>query len=128
MLTGEEKDRFAFRTPPLRNVAETGPYMHNGAFASLEEVMNHYNNVEEALRNYDPSQLESSLQNTVINDDVTINALLDNLDVAVREPLDLSPKEIQELIAFLKALTDPNIVNLAKEIPAKVPSGLPLKD
>ncbi|MCB0238120.1 MAG: hypothetical protein KDH08_05655, partial [Anaerolineae bacterium] len=32
--TGNPDDRFAFRTPPLRNVALTGPWMHNGAFAT----------------------------------------------------------------------------------------------
>ena len=127
LLTGEERDKFAFRTPPLRNVAETSPYMHNGAYTSLEGVINHYNNAEEALKNYDSSQLEPSLQNTVKNDEDTINAILDNLDLALREPLNLNQQEIQDLIAFLKALTDPSIANLAKEIPSEVPSGLPLK-
>ncbi len=66
------------------------------------------------------------MQNTVKNDD-TINAILDNLDLALREPLNLSQQEIQDLIAFLKALTDPSIANLAKETPSEVPSGLPQK-
>lgn len=128
LLTNEEKDKFAFRTPPLRNIAVTSPYMHNGAYTNLEEVLNHYNNVAEALKNYDASKLEPALQNTVKNDEITINAVLSNLDIAVREPLNLSTQEIKDLIAFLKTLTDPDIINLAKEIPLTVPSGLPVKD
>ena len=38
-VTKEEKDRGAFKTPTLRNVAFTAPYMHDGSQASLEEVM-----------------------------------------------------------------------------------------
>jgi len=42
-LTKEEGDRGAFRTAPLREVARTGPYMHNGVFRTLEEVVAFYN-------------------------------------------------------------------------------------
>ena len=37
--TGKTDDRYRFRTPSLRNVADTGPYMHNGLFASLDRVV-----------------------------------------------------------------------------------------
>jgi len=40
--TGDERDRGAFRTPTLRNVALTGPYMHDGVFSTLEEVVGFY--------------------------------------------------------------------------------------
>lgn len=40
--TGDERDRGAFRTPTLRNVALTAPYMHDGVFATLEEVVAFY--------------------------------------------------------------------------------------
>lgn len=41
-VTGEDKDRGAFKTPTLRNVAFTGPYMHDGSQATLEEVVDWY--------------------------------------------------------------------------------------
>lgn len=41
-VTKNESDRGRFRVPTLRNVAVTGPYMHDGSFATLEEVVDHY--------------------------------------------------------------------------------------
>jgi cytochrome c peroxidase len=41
-VTGREQDRGAFKTPTLRNIAITAPYMHNGSIASLEAVIDHY--------------------------------------------------------------------------------------
>jgi cytochrome c peroxidase len=42
-VTGNEKDHAAFRTPQLREVGRTAPYMHNGQFRTLAEVVRHYN-------------------------------------------------------------------------------------
>ena len=41
-ITGEREDRFRFRTPTLRNIAETGPYMHDGSLQTLEDVVTFY--------------------------------------------------------------------------------------
>jgi cytochrome c peroxidase len=41
-VTGAEKDRGAFKTPTIRNVVYSAPYMHDGSFATLEEVVEHY--------------------------------------------------------------------------------------
>ncbi len=41
-LTGAERDRWKYRTPSLRNVALTGPYMHDGSMGTLEEVVDFY--------------------------------------------------------------------------------------
>jgi cytochrome c peroxidase len=67
-----------FKPPSLRNVAARGPYMHAGQFATLEEVLNHYNTAPV------PSVGHSEL-----------------------EPLNLSAKEITQIIAFLKTLDSP---------------------
>jgi len=73
----------AFKTPTVRNSAETYPYMHNGAFRNLEKLMDFYNRGGGAgLGISVPSQ--------------TLPA----------EPLHLSPGEIKDIIAFLHALTD----------------------
>jgi cytochrome c peroxidase len=42
-VTGKEKDRGAFKTPTLREIARTAPYMHDGSIATLEEVIEYYN-------------------------------------------------------------------------------------
>ncbi len=41
-ITGKKEDRFRFRTPSLRNIAETGPYMHDGSLKTLNEVVTFY--------------------------------------------------------------------------------------
>src|SRR5437762_7474561 len=49
---GQEFYKFSFRVPPLRNVELTAPYMHNGAYRTLENVVKHYTNADSALRSY----------------------------------------------------------------------------
>ena len=118
--------RFAFRAAPLRNVELTAPYMHNGAYASLEAVIEHYNDVPKALRNYDPSQLAPAVRALYHGEQATIDAVLATLDFRLRTPLNLTEVEKGELLAFLKALTDPAARDLSAVAPARVPSGLPL--
>jgi cytochrome c peroxidase len=78
-----EQHRFAFRVPTLRNVARTAPYMHNGAFATLEQVVDFYDRGGGAgLRKPLPA--------------LTLSA----------QPLHLTRGERSELVAFLRALTD----------------------
>ena len=125
-LQNNEFYKFAFRVSPLRNVELTAPYMHNGAYRTLEAVIDHYNNVPLALRTYDVTQLAPALRAMHHGDDATINAVLQNLDFRLRTPLNLTETEKGELIAFLKALTDPAARNLSGVVPARVPSGLPL--
>ncbi|OLC03423.1 MAG: hypothetical protein AUH78_12805 [Gemmatimonadetes bacterium 13_1_40CM_4_69_8] len=119
--------RFAFRVTPLRNVELTAPYMHNGAFPTLEAVVRHYNDVTGELQAYDVSQLAPALRDTYHGDDATINAVLETLDFRLRAPLGLTDAERRDLVAFLKALTDPSARDLTSLIPATVPSGLPVE-
>lgn len=51
-FTGNPRHNFMFKTPSLRNVAFTFPYMHNGAFMTLEQVVEHYDKVLESNRTY----------------------------------------------------------------------------
>jgi cytochrome c peroxidase len=67
----------SFKTPTLRNIARTAPYMHNGAYRTLAEVVEHYNRGGDAKTNLDPN--------------IT--------------PLDLTPAEEHDLLEFLQALT-----------------------
>lgn len=118
--------RFAFRAPPLRNVELTAPYMHNGAYLTLEAVVRHYDDPEEALRTYDASDVEPALRDRVHDDPATIDDILATLDPRLRQPLDLSDQEIDDLVGFLEALTDPGARDLTALTPDRVPSGLPV--
>ena len=81
--TKQDSDRGKFRTPPLREVGQTGPYMHNGVFETLTEVVEFYN--------------DGGGQNP-------------NLDPLVR-PLGLTADEIADVVAFLHSVTgDPIII------------------
>lgn len=81
-ITKKEGDKGKFKTPGLRNIAVTAPYMHNGMFTTLEEVVDYYNN---------PTQFVKGGINT---------------DELLQQPLGLTIKEKKDLVAFLKTLTD----------------------
>ncbi|CAN5732445.1 cytochrome c peroxidase [soil metagenome] len=81
-ISRQNNDLGKFKTPGLRNIAVTAPYMHNGMFRTLEEVVEYYN---------DPGKVIS-------------NAV--NIDPLLSKPLQLTAKEKKELVAFLKTLTD----------------------
>lgn len=119
--------RFAFRVPSLRNVALTAPYMHDGAYSTLDAVVQHYNNVAKSLREYDVSQLAPALRGSYHGDQQTINAILATLDGRLRQPLNLTDGELSDLVAFLESLTDPAARDLGALVPASVPSGLPVR-
>ena len=81
-------DNGKFRTPSLRNLAFTAPYMHDGRFATLEEVINHYS---QGLK---PSS--------------TIDPLMKKLN---NGGVQLTDKDKTDLKAFLLSLSDNNFVN-----------------
>ncbi len=126
--TGQQADRYAFRTPPLRNVAITGPWMHDGAFTTLRAAVVHHLDPANSLRHYDATQLSPLLQGTFRGDEATISAILANLDPLVATPQQLSDEQVNELLTFLEALTDPAAVDLSGDVPSSVPSGLPVAD
>jgi cytochrome c peroxidase len=76
-VTKAEKDKAAFKTPTLRSIIETAPYMHDGALKTLEEVVDFLNAGGGANSNLSP----------------------------LVKPLNLTPEEKADLVAFLKALT-----------------------
>jgi cytochrome c peroxidase len=81
-ITKKESDFGKFKVPGLRNIAATAPYMHNGMFTTLEEVLRFYNNP----KGFFPHQI--------------------NLDSSFNKPLNLTTKEQSDIITFLKTLTD----------------------
>ena len=118
---------FQFRIAPLRNVELTAPYMHNGAYATLEEVVRHYNNVDSALKAYDPSRLDPAIRESYHGDASTITKIQATIDGRLRQSMRLTPEEQRQLIEFLKSLTDPSARSMSAIVPASVPSGLPVR-
>jgi cytochrome c peroxidase len=115
-------DKYAFRTPPLRNVELTAPYGHDGAFASLRAFVDHYSESDTKLRAFDVTQLEPALRVTLLPTTDDILATRDTLLNGVVFPA----QTIDEVTEFMKALTDPAAHHLRHIVPARVPSGLPI--
>jgi cytochrome c peroxidase len=82
----------AFKTSTLRNIAVTPPYMHDGSIATLREVVEHYNN------------------GGATNPDDQVNPYLSG---GIR-PLELTDRQIDDLVAFMEALTSPQFAELAE--------------
>ena len=83
LFTKSDIHKYSFKTPTLRNVELTAPYMHNGVYTTLEEVMEFYNKGGgRGLKIAPPNQ------------------------TLPFEKLNLTPKEIKDVISFMKALTD----------------------
>lgn len=131
-VTGDPADRYAFRTPTLRNVALTAPYGHCGAYSSLEAVVRHHLDPEFSLYMYDSDPPRMPARADLDAEDFTVMNDPDSLaEIAAANELRsarLKPGEFEYLIAFLHALTDPAALNLRNDVPARVPSNLSLSD
>jgi cytochrome c peroxidase len=112
--------KYAFRTPPLRNVTLTGPWGHAGQFADLRAFVNHYNEPERQLLEYDAAHVDPRLQATVRNGPELLESFSSRLAGLV-----LDERQVDVLTVFLFALTDPRAAALQGLAPARVPSGLP---
>lgn len=133
-FTGDIADRYRFRTPSLRNAALTGPWGHNGAFNSLRAVVEHHLDPATSLANYDPSQIVmppredlDALDLLAFNDPAVTAAITAAIEMDFPDR-ELSDDDIDDLMDFLNALTDPSAGDLRKSVPVRVPSGLPLAE
>ena len=120
--TGNAAERYAFRTPPLRNVELTAPYGHDGAIVDLRDFVDHYSESDIKLRSFDVNQLEAALRPTLLATVEDILATRDPLLDGVVFPANV----VDEVTEFMKALTDPAARNLRRITPRRVPSGLPV--
>ena len=82
-VTGNRFDNGMFRTPTLRNIFSSAPYMHDGRFETLDDVIDHYITGGHPARNLD----------------------------AVLRPLNMSDEDRAALIAFIRTLEDPDFIN-----------------
>lgn len=86
-VTQDPADRWRYKTPTLRNVALTAPYMHNGVFGTLKKVVSFYN--------------KGGIPNP-------------GLDLSIR-PLGLTDSEMKDIVAFLESLTGDNVETLVRD-------------
>ncbi len=103
--------KYFFRTPSLLNVGLTAPYMHNGAFRTLREVINHYNDIRSSMNNYViPAEREATMpvKVDVERRSVYLIELMNSIQAGfLRNGLNLMDSEKDDLEIFLKeALTD----------------------
>lgn len=127
-VSGNRADRFKFRTPPLRGVALTAPYMHNGAYARLEDAIRHHIDPRRYYQAYDISQIEEDMQ--LADGLKPLGPVFDERNPVVVGPgtanhYRLSQRDIEDLVAFMIALTDPRMHDLPDLQPETLPSGLP---
>jgi cytochrome c peroxidase len=103
--TANPSDRYAFRTPSLRNVALTPPYMHDGVFNTLEDVVRFYND-------------GAKPRHSLVFDGMLTPPLADSLH--------LTDAEVLAIVSFMEALTDNgSMINpMLLTVPDAVPSGL----
>ena len=99
-VTGRARDDGEFKTPSLRNVEFTAPYMHDGRFATLEEVMTHYSS---GIQNH--PNLDNRLRGRGRGRGRSGQAAGDAAEEQVGG-LNLSDARQRALVAFLKTLTD----------------------
>lgn len=109
LVTTNPRDLYKFRTPPLRNIGLTAPYMHSGIFKSLWEVINHYNDPVATLRHFNWEARHPHYTDPLNIDSDPIK--LDNkerlLSIALTKSLGLTHEQRADLFCFLAvALTD----------------------
>lgn len=118
---------YAFRTPPLRNVAHTAPYMHSGVYATLEEAVRHHLDPAGMLAAFQPQRLREDFRPLADLTAAEKQALVAALDPLLQSPPVLSTLEVGQLLAFLHSLSDPTVGQLAEAVPIlPSPSDLPV--
>ena len=124
-VTGNIKDKYAFRTPSLRNVELTGPWGHAGAYNELEAFLGAHIDPYLALSNYDKSNVTLTKYDTndwkIMDDASEVKAIADAISI---KPVIISEGEVTDLLAFLGTLTDTKAQKGRLGIPETVPSGL----
>ncbi len=124
------EDMYSFRTPSLRNISLTSPYGHNGAYPSLKGIVKHHFNPIEMYKKWKPSLADlpearwlKDVDFVVLSDRRERERVLSRIDIV---PMNITDKELNEIISFLGALTGKSKNNRPLGKPSSVPSGLPV--
>jgi cytochrome c peroxidase len=125
-FTGNPDNRYAFRTAPLRNIALSPAFMHDGAFTTLEAAIQHHLDVAASARSYDPAA--QGLPPDLTGPLGPIDPILARLDPLVSTPTLLTDTQLEDVVAFIgDGLLDPRARpnNLRRLVPDDLPSGRP---
>ena len=138
-VSGNPADKYKFRTPTLLNVEVTGPWGHAGAYTTLDNMVRHMLNPAEAIANYDFNQLvQENLQvsNILTNTQFALEQLEKNRTnnvPEVHQNVEFTEDDVNDLVEFLKVLTDPCVKDraclapwLPKNLTGSGPDGLKL--
>lgn len=130
-LMGESdrlEDAYRFRTPSLRNVALTAPYGHNGAYKTLEGIVRHHLDPIGSFDRWEPDMVSlpkaewlEAIDFVSFSDSRERTRLRSRVDI---DPIELSDREVDDLIAFLNSLTGTTSAQGRLGKPSRVPSGL----
>lgn len=108
-VTQSSFDDYKFKTPGLRNLSKTAPYMHNGSFGTLEEVVSHYNNIRSNLNSFQVTSKiqENYTEEIIVDKNFSRNQRrFDQIDRrSLKRGLQLSSAEKKDLVEFLKSLS-----------------------
>lgn len=124
------EDAYAFKTPMLRNVALTAPYGHNGAYPTLEGIVRHHLNPLHSLDNWVPAT--AALPDVPWLAAIDFMVWQDSREMARQraaiqiEANPLTNSEVDQIVAFLHALTGETANDDRLGVPKTVPSGLPV--
>ena len=124
-VTGLDTDKYAFRTPSLRNVKLTGPWGHAGAYNDLSLFVASHADPIAGLANYDRlgiilTQFDA-LDWRIMDDPAEVVAISNAVSVS---PVSLTSDQVAEIVEFLAALTDTSAQIGRLGVPQSVPSGL----
>jgi len=130
-VTGNGADAYAFRTPSLRNVMQTGPWGHAGGHSQIEKFLRDHMDPARAAKRFAPGAADRNgvrlppldgddwreMDDPAARDAITQAAM-------IRAPKGLNPGDIAALVSFLRSLDDPQALSGRLGIPDTVPSGL----
>jgi cytochrome c peroxidase len=126
-ITGNQNDRYKFRSSPLRNAVLQPAFFHNGAFTRIEDAIRHHLDVEESVRHY--NAVEAGVAPDLTHRIASSEAMLETLDPLLKDRIRLNDREFRDLVSFVRdALLDGRArkQHLCPLIPDSVPSGIPL--
>jgi cytochrome c peroxidase len=122
--TGDPALRYMFRTAPLRNLAVSPAFFHNGAFGSIAAAVRHHLDVLHSATHYhrDRNHLPPDLFVAP-----SAPVLAAGIDPRLAHPIPLTGREVEALVAFVsEALLDQRIHRFCELVPTSVPSNLPV--
>ncbi|MEL6745589.1 MAG: hypothetical protein AAFO68_09020, partial [Pseudomonadota bacterium] len=117
----QDKDRFRFKTPSLRNVARTAPYGHAGSHKTLDGFLRGHLDPEAALNSFVEEKFGDTPPAQVSK---LVSQLLERNQLA---PVRLDTQDFSDLLAFLETLTDPDSLAGRLGKPEDVPSNLAIE-